>query len=246
MTNTLQELYIVIAPWDIEKCLMKSVPKSHATPCAHSSAQRSGDQFKQGPVPSPGTTWAAVAATEPATDKDGIIKFRPSDGIQIRAEQSHELQSTSNHPDAMRVVWIRPWTAERPLKEITKKMQNLGALYSIAYSPENAAVCIIFQQAACASEFMHRCAQYLEHYSRPIFGADQEITVGQPFPTTHELTRMNLPHMERRRLTFARAGLFNKDGVSQQQFRQDIEQLVGPSNVELLWFFNSGNGKSCR
>lgn len=247
MTSTLKDLYIIIAPWDIDKCLMKPDSKSATIAATKESSQQSENQFKCMPTPSPGTTWAAIAATEPVADSSGLIKFRPSDGIQIKAsEQKTDPQIASNDAHARRVVWIRPWTADRPLKEITKKMQNIGAIFSIAFAPAAEAVCIIFQQAACAADFMRRCAHFIDYNGRPLFGADHDIAPGLPFPATPELLRMDMPYMERRRLTFARAGLFTKEGVTQQQFKQDIEKLVGPTNVELLWFFNSGNGKSCR
>lgn len=246
MTNTLKELYNIIAPWDIEKCLMTCTVTSQPSASASSSNQQSKSSSKPIPTPSPETTWAAIAATEPVTDNDGIIKFRPGDSLQIKVSQQRtDARVASYDSRDHRVVWIRPWTANRPLKEITEKMQNTGSIYSIAYAPEAEAVCIIFQHAACASEFMHRCASHSEYNGVSPFGPGHEIAPGLPYAMNKDLVRMDLPHMERRRLTFARAGLFNQGGVTQKRFRQDIEGIVGPSNVELLWLFNTGNGKSC-
>lgn len=245
MTNTLKDLYNIIAPWDIEKCLMKC-PQPSVT-AAPRGTQPLVIRSNCISTPSPGTTWAAIAATEPIAEKSGIIKFRPSDGLQIKASQQHsDARTNLNDARDHRVVWIRPWTAARPLEEITRKMQNIGSIYSMAYAPEAEAVCIIFQHAACATDFMNRCAQYTAYNGTSLFGADYEIAPGLPYPLTKDLTRMDVPHMERRRLTFARAGLFNKDGVTQQRFKHDIEEIVGSSNVELLWLFNTGNGKHGR
>lgn len=243
MTNTLRELYNIIAPWDIEKCLMTCEAKSQSMTPASNSHERSDSSSKPLPVPSPGSTWAAIAATEPATDKNGIIKFRPSDSVQIKA--SPRGTDSSYDSRDQRVVWIRPWTATRPLKEITKKIQNVGAIYSVAFAPEAEAVCIIFQHATCANDLMRRCADHLKYNGVSLFGPEHDIAPGLPYPITKDLARMEMPQLERRRLTFARAGLFNQGGVTQKQFREDIEGIVGPSNVELLWLFNTGNGKFC-
>lgn len=245
MTNTLRELYNIIAPWDIEKCLMTCDARSQPTTGALNGYERSDSSSKPRPVPSPGSTWAAIAATEPATDKSGIIKFRPSDSVQIKASQQGIYAQTTYDSRDQRVVWIRPWTATRPLKEVTKKIQNVGAVYSVAYAPEAEAVCIIFQHASCANELMRRCADHLKYNGISLFGAEHDIAPGLLYPMTKDLARMEMPQLERRRLTFARAGLFNQGGVTQKQFREDIEGIVGPSNVELLWLFNTGNGKFC-
>lgn len=246
MTHTLRELYHIIAPWDIDKCLMKNETKVHNLAHAHESDARADRQHNQMTGPLQGTTWAAIAATEPSMDKSGVVKFRPGQTMQAKASQLRGGHATTyDDASAQRVAWIRPWTADRPLQEITDKMQSLGPIYSIAFAPEAGAVCIIFQQAKSASDFMDRFGRHVDHKGRPILKTPYEVAPGLPYAATRELNRMNPPYNERRRLTFARAGLFTKDGVTQKQFKGDIESLVGTTNVELLWFFNSGNGKFC-
>lgn len=253
MTNTLRALYNIIAPWDIEQCLMKRPPN----PQSSANITSSHETYKQTQKPLVASaTWAAIAAAEPVADRNGVIKSRPGDSLHLKRsrgnmhgpnihDEAHDetLDETHDETRDHRVLWIRPWNAERPLQDITKKMQTIGAIYSIAYAPEAEAVCVIFQHASCATEFMRRCMEHAKGHGISLFGPDHEVAPGLPYSMTPDLARMESPHMERRRLTFARAGLFNKEGVTQHRFRKDIEGIVGHTNVELLWLFNTGNGE---
>jgi hypothetical protein len=69
-----------------------------------------------------------------------------------------------------------------------------------------------------------------------------EVLEGQPYPNDDAIQRMENPWNERRRLTFARQKLF-AEGTTEEQFKKDIFAIVGEDNVELVWLFNSGNGK---
>lgn len=189
----------------------------------------------------PGNTWASVAATEPVTDKNGIIKFRPSDAVKRTVETSQGQENGHDSRDR-RVVWVSPWSETRSLDQISKEMSELGAIYSIAFVPDEKAVCIIFQHAACAIQFLHNCAEHVGRKGYSPFGEEHNIFPGIPYSANDGIRRMDNPYNERRRLTFARSQLFS-NGISKNSFRKDIEDLVGFSNVELLWLFNTGNGK---
>jgi hypothetical protein len=71
---------------------------------------------------------------------------------------------------------------------------------------------------------------------------DVEVLEGRPYPNDDAIQRMKHPWNERRRLTFARQKLF-AGGTTEEQFKKDIFAIVGEHNVELVWLFNSGNGK---
>ena len=113
----------------------------------------------------------------------------------------------------------------------------------MAFVPDVQAVCIIFQHANCAKNFLSKCAQHFEHTGVSIFGADHEVSPGQLYALNDDLRKMDAPVNARRRLTFARSQLF-QNGMTEARFRADIEAIVGAPNIELLWLFNTGNGKS--
>ena len=232
LTSTFRSLYNVIAPWDIQKCLMNRPEKP-----PRAKPFEATNPVTQTAI----SSWASVAATEPVVDKNGIIKFRPSDGVKRTIEIPQQQELASDARDR-RVVWIRPWEESRPLSEISKKLSELGPIYSMAYAPGEQAVCIIFQHGHCARQFMHNCADHIGRTGSSPFGKVHLVVLGLPYPADDHLRKMEPPHNARRRLTFARSQLFT-NGMTECRFRADIEMIVGASNVELLWLFNTGNGK---
>ncbi|KAJ9662790.1 hypothetical protein H2198_001241 [Neophaeococcomyces mojaviensis] len=226
-TKTFQELYGVIAPWDIEHCLMDQ-------PIRQEAPQLGNPQL---PDSTPPNSWAAIAATAPIGKESGIIKFGPSDGLKRRVVEAEEPDHDSKD---RRVVWVQPWNESRPLSDISKTMRDMGAIYSMAYAPDEGGVCIIFYQAHSATLFLHMAAEHMARTGVSPFGPDIRVIPGMPYPADSDIRRMDNPHNERRRLTFARQQLFSH-GISEHQFRRDIEDIVGPQNIELLWLFNTGN-----
>ena len=183
-------------------------------------------------------SWAAVAAT--ATSKGNrLVKFRPSDGVK-RAITDHDVPIK---PHEARVLWIKPWDlSKRTLNSITRRIDQ-GPLLSMAYSESDRAVCIIFQHAHHARGLQEADDDHRRKQGYGLFGPESELVEGQPYPYDEALQRMESPTNERRRLTFARQRLF-ADGMTEARFKEDIINVVGADNVELIWLFNSGNGKS--
>ena len=232
MTATFQDLMNVIAPWDLEHCLMNSCSQPTLLSARAEPPRRDLSV-------TPGNTWASIAATEPVVDKHGIIKFRPSNAVkQVAKFQQHEELGHDSRD--RRVVWVSPWNESRPLSDISNEMREVGAIYSIAFAPEAKSVCIIFQHAYCAAQFMHNCAEFVGRHGISPFGREQDVSPGLLYPTNDSLRKMDPPQNERRRLTFARSQLFS-NGVTEASFRKDIEDIVGSSNIERLWLFNTGN-----
>lgn len=182
-------------------------------------------------------SWAAVAAT-PTGDGNQVVKFRPSDALK-----RHVVEGTTPvDPSLMRVVWVKHWdVSKRPLSSLTEYI-NQGPLLSMAYSERDKAVCIIFMRAHHARSFLQASTSCRGKYGQSIFGGDVEVLEGQPYPNDDAIQRMESPWNERRRLTFARQKLF-VEGTTEEQFKKDIFAIVGEHNVELVWLFNSGNGK---
>ena len=182
-------------------------------------------------------SWAAVAAT-PAGDGNRVVKFRPSDALKRQAADG----TASLDPGLMRVVWVKNWDiSRRPLSSLTEYIDQ-GPLLSMAYSERDNAVCIIFMHAHHARSFLQSSASTVGRSGHRASGGEVEVLEGQPYPTDDAIQRMESPWNERRRLTFARQKLF-AEGMTEEQFKKDIFAIVGEQNVELVWLFNSGNGK---
>ena len=185
-------------------------------------------------------SWAAVAAT-PTADGNRVVKFRPSDALKRHIVED----STPVDPSLLRVVWVKHWDiSRRPLSSLTEYIDQ-GPLLSMAYSEQDKAVCIIFMHALHARNFLQASANCAGRYGHSIFGGDVEVLEGQPYPDDEAIQRMENPWNERRRLTFARQKLF-AEGTTEEQFKKDIFAIVGEHNVELVWLFNSGNGKQLK
>jgi hypothetical protein len=182
-------------------------------------------------------SWAAVAAT-PTGNGNRVVKFRPSDALK-----RHVVEDTTPvDRSLMRVVWVKHWdVSKRPLSSLTEYIDQ-GPLLSIAYSEQDKAVCIIFMHSHHARSFLQASTSCIGKHGRSIFGDDVEVLEGQPYPNDDAIQRMENPWNERRRLTFARQKLF-AESTTEEQFKKDIFAIVGEHNVELVWLFNSGNGK---
>lgn len=187
-------------------------------------------------------SWAAVAAT--AADKNNrLIKFGPGDSLKRSVGEESESASETllEHEIDLRVIWVMQWPAKKPLSKITERIHT-GPLFSMAYSEPESAVCIIFQHAAHGKAFWELNFDHEQATGSCILGHGCHLMVGRPYPLDENLKRMEGTGGERRRLTFVRSQLFV--GLSEERFKQDIYEIVGESNVELVWLFNTGNGDS--
>lgn len=185
------------------------------------------------------SSWASIAAKE-VNANHKWIKFRPEDSLKRNIAEA-ELVVPQETDTAMRVVWIAAWGRDRPLAEVTNFLSQ-GPIFSMVYSPENNAVCIIFQYAASAQALLEEDNYHRERNGESMFGPLCTVVEGLAYPEDDDLQRMGNPINERRRLTFARSQLF-AHGMTEDQFRRDIYGEVGEQNVELVWLFNTGNGK---
>lgn len=183
-----------------------------------------------------GGSWASVAA-KPVDGKNHLIKFRPQDAVVRRYVEQEPVQADED----CRVVWVQGWEPTRPLATVTERVSQ-GPLLSMVYSAEYGAVCLIFQHASSAQDLILQDAYHRQTDCCCIFGPGCNLVPGLPYPEDEDVRRMSPPINERRRLTFARSQLF-AHGMTEEHFRNDIYRLVGEGNVELLWLFNTGNGK---
>lgn len=180
-------------------------------------------------------SWASVAAAAIRKDNNGVATYSPGEGLAKR-----RAEASSSSEDS-RVVWVLGWKPGRPMGQITQYVTQ-GPICSMAYDREHHAVCIVFQHATSASNLTESCQQFEAETGECLFGQGCNVIMGQPYPITDDLQRMGFPWNERRRLTFARSQLF-AHGMTETAFRNDIYHIVGEGNVELVWLFNTGNGR---
>ena len=222
------------APWSIGKFHMKPPPAPKPQLIAQNGTPTR-------PIARPSaSSWAAVAATDIA-GSNRLVKFRPSDGLK-RHITEEELNKPQPEDEDFRCLWIYGWTKDKPLSVVTDRIST-GAIFSMAYVEEYGAVCVIFQYAGGAMLVMEEDSQLIRDYGLGLFGKGHEVKYGEAYPDNEDLIRMQPPSNERRRLTFARQQLFT-NGMSQERFKQDLINIVGRHNLELVWLFNTGNGKS--
>ena len=215
------------APWPIQKFHMKPPPAPKARLIPHNGTPSR-------PVARPNaSSWAAVAATD-ITGKNHLVKFGPSDGLKRHITEEEVIKPGPLDEDC-RCLWIHGWIKDKPLSAVTERIST-GAIFSMAYVEQYEAVCIIFQYATGAMLFMEEENQSLRLYGAGLFGKGLEVKYGVAYPENADLLRMQ-PHVnERRRLTFARQQLFT-NGMNEERFRNDLTNLVGRYNLELVWLF---------
>ena len=219
------------APWDMDTFLMSPRTVHRPNPTLSKAGPQNGAHNIV-----VGGTWASVAA-KPVDGKNHLIKYRPSDGVVRRYVEEEPAKADEDD----RVIWVQGWEPTRPLATVTERVSQ-GPLLSMVYSEEYSAVCLIFQHASSAQDLMLQDAYHRQTDGYCVFGRGCNLVPGLPYPEDDDIRRMSHPVNERRRLTFARSQLF-AHGMTEDHFKHDIFRLVGEGNVELVWLFNTGNGK---
>ena len=187
-------------------------------------------------------TWAAVAAT-PTNKQNNIVVHQPTPAIRRETIQQIDEEGVYVSPSEARVIWVKPQSNGGSIDtKMVSAVITQGPLYSIAYSPTDHAVCVIFQYPDHAREFLAASQYKTSTKGYGLLGPGYDILPGQGYSNEAELKRMEFPRNERRRLTFVRSALFC-DGLTEGKFKNEIYNMVGEEHVDLVWLFNIGNGK---
>jgi hypothetical protein len=118
-----------------------------------------------------------------------------------------------------------------------------GAIYDISMNKDQEIV-VIFQYALHAQIFVDRNTESVATRGESVFGPGEwSVTLSKPMEWTETLRRMAHPHRERRRLTFVKSRLF-ADNTSFLKWVREVQDVAGSANVDFVWAFNTGNGKS--
>lgn len=73
-------------------------------------------------------------------------------------------------------------------------------------------------------------------------GKNYTVEMADIIDWNDDLRLMKQPVRERRRLSFARKGLFT-GGLTEVKWKHEMLTTAGIGNVDFLWVFNSGNGE---
>ncbi|KAL4955871.1 hypothetical protein BDW69DRAFT_159825 [Aspergillus filifer] len=117
-----------------------------------------------------------------------------------------------------------------------------GPLFEVRVETDNRAR-IVFQNLSNALDFIKSDSETMKSVGHGRFGPGYRAELIEVVEWDLPLRAMCQPVRERRRLSFARKGLF-AGSMSPHKWRQDMRHVAGPGNIDFLWVFNSGNGES--
>lgn len=192
-------------------------------------------------------SWAKVAAARPG---NGGIPTQPR-----RMVGHFEARQAALNQPAVPTSNIQPIETEEEkaglmivagdfgpcsLNHITSKIRE-GPLFRVEISHSEKIAEIVFQRAAHALEFVERDAELVDKLGYGRFGPGYTILCTEVLDWTDAIRQMENQPKERRRLTFARAGLLGKP-ITFKKFKTDVFSAAGTDGVDLIWAFNSGNG----
>ena len=127
------------------------------------------------------------------------------------------------------IHYITTHIHEGPLKEI--RVESRGS------------VRVEFQHAVHAFALLKSDRETQDALDFGRFGRGYSCELVETVDWNDEHRLMNQPVRERRRLSFARKRLFAEE-LTPEKWKYHVRSLAGNSNVDFLWVFNSGNGKS--
>lgn len=128
------------------------------------------------------------------------------------------------------------------INDITTQI-NVGPIYDIVFHRSIGFAEICFLHIEHAEEFIKRDNAHRQEKGFSMLGPGYEVEKFEENDWTNEHADM-YEFKERRRLTFAGAGLLTK--VTEDKFMRDILAVADEEKVDFIWPFNSGNSKLYR
>jgi hypothetical protein len=128
------------------------------------------------------------------------------------------------------------------LNYLTSKIIE-GPLFGVNISYDKGSAQIVFLRAKHALAFWDRNRELIGSGRPGCFGQGYTVTSVHVMDWTDEIRQMENRPKERRRLTFARAGLLGEK-LKYKRFQDDLVAVAGGAEaMDLIWAFNAGNSK---
>ncbi|KAL4962301.1 uncharacterized protein BDV14DRAFT_202957 [Aspergillus stella-maris] len=216
-------------------------------------ALRSAGHYPAQAAPSSSTTasqpesWAQVlGTTTPTSSREGAQFPSP---LSLSPNQNRNSKEVALSPPSSNaaeeieeekagVVRVHGKANRADISNLTMNVHE-GPLFEVRVETDNRAR-ITFQNLSNALDFIKSDSQMMKSVGHGRFGPGYRVELIEVVEWDAPLRAMCQPVRERRRLSFARKGLF-AGNMSHQKWRQDMHHVAGPGNVDFLWIFNSGN-----
>ncbi|KAL4819224.1 hypothetical protein BDW67DRAFT_194160 [Aspergillus spinulosporus] len=162
---------------------------------------------------------------------DDLITFTPSP-MPVFPEEKAGIVRILGRMNEVSIAHITARIHEGPLQDIRIE------------APDRARV--VFQHLSHAEAFCEADKEMVVRLGFGRLGKGYRVEIAEIVDWTDDHRAMNQPIRERRRLSFARKGLFsyykNVPGVlSPEAWKQDMRSIAGVGNIERLFVFNNGN-----
>ncbi|KAL4763966.1 uncharacterized protein BDW70DRAFT_148327 [Aspergillus foveolatus] len=229
-------------PAHFESCPLQRLPPPPAAALQpHSWAQvagsiTSGPSHEMMQLMSPALVTSCPGSKEGQNSDDGrsnddLITFIPSP-IPVLPEEKAGIIRILGRMNEASIAHITARIHEGPLQDIRIE------------APDRAR--IVFQHLSHAEAFCEADKEMVVRLGFGRLGKGYRVEIAEIVDWTDDHRAMNQPIRERRRLSFARKGLFsyykNVPGVlSPEAWKQDIRSIAGVGNIERLFVFNNGN-----
>lgn len=174
------------------------------------------------------------------------------------SQEAAQLMSPGGSISSREVVAARPAASPEPAEEkagvvriygpakkgdfrhITSRIRE-GPLQEIRVESNNS-VRVVFQHVSHALEFVKSDEEMQQRLGQGRIGKGYTVEMADIIDWSDDLRRMKQPLRERRRLSFARKGLFT-GGLTETKWKHEMLTIAGTGNVDFLWVFNTGNGE---
>ena len=216
---------------------------------------RSASHYAAQAAPSSSTSasqpesWAQVlGSTTPTSSQEGAQFPSPQslspnqnrNGKEVALSSSPSNAAEEIQEEKAGVVRVHGKANRAEISNYTMNIHE-GPLFEVRVETDNRVI-IIFQNLSNAQDFIKSDSETMKSLGYGRFGPGYRAELVEVVEWNPLLRAMCQPIRERRRLSFARKGLF-AGTMSSHKWRQDMHHVAGVGNVDFLWVFNSGNGE---
>lgn len=188
-------------------------------------------------------SWAQIANRSDTTrpSQEAAQLMSPDASVSSReAVAAHPAAPSEPVEEKAGVVRIYGSARKGEFRHITSRIRE-GPLQEVRVENNNS-VRVVFQHVSHALEFVKSDEEMQQRLGQGRIGKNYTVEMADIIDWNDDLRLMKQPVRERRRLSFARKGLFT-GGLTEVKWKHEMLTIAGIGNVDFLWVFNSGNGE---